>query len=63
MLDKNDSLTSADLNIAYGLMENLQVGLSMPYILNQTIEEVANLGQFLGNGFTEFRSFLKYNFY
>ncbi|MBC86217.1 MAG: hypothetical protein CL677_03470 [Bdellovibrionaceae bacterium] len=63
LLDKNDSFTSADLNVAIGLMDNFQVGFSMPYVINQTIDDSDNIGVFEGSGFAEFRPSMKYKFY
>lgn len=63
LLDKNDSLTSADINIAYGVSKNFQVGLSLPHILSQSIESSENLGRFEGSGTAEIRPSLKYKFY
>lgn len=62
-LDKNDSLTSADFNFAVGIVENLQIGASFPYIIDQTVEDTTNIGQFQGTGTSEIRPMIKYHFY
>lgn len=62
-LDKNDSLTSSDINFAIGVLKDLQFGVSFPYIMDQTIEDTANIGQFQGTGTSEIRPSVKYHFY
>lgn len=63
LLDKNDSMTSADINVAYGVSKNFQIGLSLPHILSQSIENSQNLGRFEGSGTSEIRPSAKYKFY
>lgn len=60
VFDKNDSFTSADFNFAVGLRKDLQVGMSFPYIIDQTFDTKMNLGRFEGSGTSEIRAAVKY---
>ncbi len=58
----SDSLLSADLNFGLGLMPNWDMGLSLPYLLAQSVDsDVASFrGQFAKPGSTEIRGNTKY---
>ena len=66
-----DSLLSLSANIAYGLSDNLSIGLSMPYIDRQNISEAENDGPGIGeaelagdsNGIGDLTLFGQYRFY
>ncbi len=59
----NDSLTSSDLSVGVGILKNLSIGMSLPAVLNQTVERRAGVrGDFSANGSTEIRFNTKYRF-
>jgi outer membrane protein OmpA-like peptidoglycan-associated protein len=60
-----DSLLSADFNFAVGLTENWEVGLSMPVLLSQSVDDDINAthGEFAQNGITEARVMTKVRFF
>jgi len=52
----NDTLLSSEFNIGVGLLRNWEIGLSLPYILKQTVAADKTLhGEFSSNGNTEVR--------
>lgn len=57
-----DALTSMDLNMGFGIMNNWDVGISLPQVLNQTVDETAGgyRGQFENTGINEIRLNSKY---
>lgn len=57
---EDDSLLIADMNIGYGLTKNWDIGLSFPYLINQTVDSSASGGEFVDQGFTEYRFNTKY---
>ncbi|MCB0411818.1 MAG: hypothetical protein KDD22_04790, partial [Bdellovibrionales bacterium] len=61
LLNKNDSLTSADLNFAVGVFKDFQLGMSFPFLIHQYIEDSNNLGRFRGTGISEIRPSAKYH--
>lgn len=60
---ENDSLLIADMNVGYGLTKNWDIGLSFPYLLDQSVDSNANGGAFVDQGFTEYRFNTKYRLY
>lgn len=66
-----DSLMSLSANIAYGLTDNLSIGISLPYIDRQNISEAENDGPGMGeaefagdsNGVGDLTLFSQYRFY
>lgn len=59
----NDKLYTADLNLGLGLTKNLDVGLSLPFLLKQDIANDRQVAYFSGTGNTEQRVNLKYKFH
>lgn len=57
---ENDSLLIADMNIGFGLAKNWDIGLSFPYLIDQTVKSTAAGGQFEYSGITEYRFNTKY---
>lgn len=57
-----DTLLSADMNMAVGIMNNWEAGMSIPVLLNQTVDsDLTNFrGEFARNGMTEIRVMTKY---
>ncbi len=51
----NDTVTGADLNIGIGLLEGWDVGISLPQILAQSVENDVDHGQWGQKGNTEIR--------
>src|SRR5690606_31792676 len=50
------SLIGADLSIGYGIMDNWEVGISVPQVLNQSVESDEGIhGEFVETGLTDFR--------
>ena len=59
----NDSLTSSDLSIGLGVLSNLSVGMSLPAVLAQSVENRTGVrGDFSTTGSTEIRFNTKYRF-
>lgn len=58
--EPNDKLGTAHANIGFGIMENWEVGLSMPFIVSQSIDNSTQLGSYDETGTTEFRVNTKY---
>lgn len=57
----NDSLTGLDLNMGLGIMENWDLGVSLPQILRQTVDDQTGpRGEFAATGNTEIRANSKY---
>ncbi|MEZ4741998.1 MAG: OmpA family protein [Bdellovibrionota bacterium] len=49
----NDSLTSLQLHIGYGLLKNWELGISLPYVLTQSVNSNQDYqGEFADNGLT-----------
>jgi outer membrane protein OmpA-like peptidoglycan-associated protein len=63
--EPKDSLLALDLNMGLGLMENWDVGISIPQILKQTVDQdtTAFHGVFEQTGLTEIRLNSKYRFW
>ncbi|MCM2279542.1 MAG: OmpA family protein [Oligoflexia bacterium] len=60
-LNFNDTLLSADLNFGLGILRNLEVGLSIPFLLAQSVSDVSvSHGSFGALGLSEFRVLSKY---
>ncbi len=57
-----DSLVSADLNFGYGIMDNWDLGFSVPYLVNQNVDSDLTTfrGEYAQTGLTEFRANTKY---
>lgn len=60
---ENDSLLIADMNIGYGLAKNWDIGMSFPYLIDQSVKSTAAGGQFVDQGFTEYRFNTKYRLF
>lgn len=59
----NDSLTSSDLSIGLGVLDNVSVGLSIPSVLAQSVENRTGVrGDFSSTGNTELRFNSKWRF-
>ncbi len=58
--EPNDKLLSADFNLGLGISDAWDVGLSLPMVLDQTIDPTAQLGSYSDTGFTEIRINSKY---
>lgn len=56
----NDTLLGADLNVGYGVLKDLDLGLSLPQVLTSSVKARAWNGKFRDNGNTEVRVNLKY---
>ncbi len=61
--EPNDKLLSADLNVGLGLTDAWDVGLSLPMVLDQNIDDSLQLGSYDDAGITEIRLNTKYRFY
>jgi outer membrane protein OmpA-like peptidoglycan-associated protein len=61
--EPNDKLLSADFNVGLGLSDVWDVGLSLPLVLDQEIDNSAQLGSYNDTGLTEIRINSKYRFY
>lgn len=61
--EPNDKLLAADLNVGLGLTEAWDVGLSLPMVLDQNIDDSLQLGAYDETGVTEIRLNTKYRFY
>ncbi|PWU20096.1 MAG: hypothetical protein C5B49_04755 [Bdellovibrio sp.] len=59
----NDRLLSADLNVGMGIARRWDVGLSIPVLLSQEIENSDQVAYFTGRGITELRPNTKFQFY
>ena len=59
----NDGITTVDLNLAVGILENLDLSLALPYIVHQELTETYEFhGEFDRLGNTEIRGGIKYQF-
>ena len=59
----NDTLSSSDLSIGLGVLSNLSVGMSLPAVLAQTVENRTGVrGDFSSTGSTEIRFNTKWRF-
>lgn len=58
--EPDDRITTAHFNIGFGIMENWDIGLSLPVIITQDIENSSQLGGYDDTGATEFRVNTKY---
>ncbi|MGE3974160.1 MAG: OmpA family protein [Bdellovibrionales bacterium] len=57
----NDSLLGADFNLGLGLTNNWDIGVSFPFVLNQTVKDNSGYhGEFSKTGNTEIRFNTKY---
>ena len=61
--EPNDNLLAGDLNLGVGLLDGWDVGLSLPMILSQDINNSTQLGSYDDTGITEFRINTKYRVY
>lgn len=63
-LEFADSLTSFDFNAGIGLMENWDLGFSLPQVLRQEVSDASGArGEFAATGITEVRFNTKYRFF
>ncbi|MCM2323770.1 MAG: OmpA family protein [Oligoflexia bacterium] len=61
LLNFNDTLLTADLNIGLGVFRDWELGLSIPYNLAQSVsDDSMSHGRFAGTGLTEIRALSKY---
>lgn len=58
--EENDSLTIVDMNVGYGLTKNWDMGLSFPYLIDQSVKSSALGGSYIDQGITEYRFNTKY---
>jgi outer membrane protein OmpA-like peptidoglycan-associated protein len=56
----NDTLLGADINVGYGILKNLDLGLSLPQIVSSTVKAKGWNGKFRDTGNTEVRGNIKY---
>lgn len=56
----NDTLLGADLNVGYGVIKNLDLGLSLPQVVTSSVKTESWNGKFRDNGNTEVRANVKY---
>ena len=56
----DDAITAADINIGFGVAKGLDVGLSLPFVINQTVNSEGSRGEFEAEGLTEVRANVKY---
>lgn len=61
--EPNDKIISHDAHFALGIMKGWDVGMNFPYIINQSIDQSANLGTFATTGLTEIRANTKVRVY
>ena len=59
----NDKLLSSDVSFGLGLTKYLDIGLTLPFLLRQDINNNNNVAYFSGTGNTEQRINAKYKFY
>lgn len=59
----DDRLFSADFNMGVGLLKDLDMGLSFPYVLKQVIDSDSARGEFAQPGNTEIRANIKYRLF
>lgn len=61
----SDSLLSADLNFGLGLAKNWDVGMSVPYLLSQSVDSDVSAfrGEYAEGGMTEIRVNTKFRFW
>ena len=57
-----DSILAADFNFGLGLTKKLDIGLSLPFIINQEVNTQGARGEFSDTGITEVRANAKYRF-
>lgn len=57
-----DTLLSSDFNLAVGILNDWEAGLSFPFLLRQSVDSDASnfRGEFARNGLTEIRAMTKY---
>lgn len=58
--EPNDRLVTAHFNIGFGILENWDVGITMPYVLSQDVGNSTQLGSYDDTGATEVRLNTKY---
>lgn len=60
-----DTLLSADMNLAVGILNNWEAGLSFPFLLAQSVDSDVGTfrGEFARNGLTEVRLMTKYRLF
>jgi outer membrane protein OmpA-like peptidoglycan-associated protein len=58
--DYNNAITGADVTLGVGVLENLDLGITLPYVLHQHVSGYGYRGQFRDNGLTEVRVMSKY---
>ena len=59
---RKDRILGADLSVGIGLTERWDVGLSVPFMLNQTVQDDYYVSSFDQNGATEIKANTKYHF-
>ncbi len=59
----NDGLTSGVFHFAYGILDNLSLGLSLPFLIDQSIYETRPDGFFEKPGITDAKIFSKWIFW
>lgn len=55
-----DSLLASDFNFGLGLTQNIDIGFSLPFVVNQQINSTGPRGEFDDTGLTEVRGNLKW---
>ncbi len=60
--EMNDSLTGMDVGIGVGIWGGLELGLSLPFVVGQSVKDDQTRGEFEEKGNTDIRAGLKYSF-
>ena len=58
--DWNDHISGMELHIAYGILENWDVGFTVPFVMDQDVDSPGNRIQYFDKGYIEFRLSTKY---
>ena len=58
-----DSILAADLNLGLGLARGLDIGISFPFMVAQTVNTEGARGEFNAEGLTEVRANIKYRLF
>lgn len=56
----NDSISAMDVGIGYGVTKNLDLGLILPFVVDQAIDQDSSHGEFKKSGNTEVKAMAKF---
>ncbi|MGE0175173.1 MAG: OmpA family protein [Oligoflexales bacterium] len=59
----NNAITGTDVTLGYGILEDLDLGITLPYVVHQHVSGDGYRGQFRETGLTEVRLMSKYRFW